>query len=57
MDWSSEYNKRLLQSLANSINSIKHYVRGGGELSPEQMKIIKEMRDNLNDIITEDMYK
>lgn len=56
MDWGSEYNKRLLQSLANSINNIKHYVQKGGKLSPEQMKLIKEIRDNVNYIIVEDMY-
>lgn len=52
----SDYDKRLLYSLATAINNIKNsVVKEGYKLPPEAMSIIKEMRDNLNDIIVEDM--
>ena len=42
---------------AGLIIGLKYAVcKEGVKLSPEQMKVIKEMRDNLNDIIVEDMY-
>ena len=46
----------VLKLIANTINYIKNKVKRGEEkLSPEEMKLIKEMRNNLNDIIVEDM--
>lgn len=41
---------------AGLIIGLKYAVKEGVKLSPEQMKVIKEMRDNLNDVIVEDMY-
>lgn len=53
-----EYDLYFLKTLANSINTIKNSVcKEGYKLVPEALKIIKEMRDNLNDIIVEDMYR
>ena len=53
-----EYDLYFLKTLANSINAMKNSVcKEGYKLSSEALKIIKEMRENLNDIIVEDMYK
>ena len=46
-----------LKNLAEQINNIKELVQTGFILSPNELELIKEMRDNLNDIIVEDMYR
>lgn len=57
MDERIDYNDYLIYSLAGAIDSLKNAVcKEGVRLSPEHMKVVKEMRDALNDVIVEDMY-
>lgn len=57
MDEKIDYNDYLIYTLAGAINNLKNAVcKEGVKLSPEHMKVIKEMRDDLNDVIVEDMY-
>lgn len=52
-----DYNDYLIYSLAGAIDALKQSVcKEGVRLSPEHMKVVKEMRDALNDVIVEDMY-
>ena len=53
-----EYDLYYLQCLRNGITAVKDSVcKEGYELTPEALKIIKEMRDMLQDVIVEDMYR
>jgi len=57
MEEKIDYNDYLIYSLAGAIDSLKRaVVQDGVRLSPEHMKVVKEMRDALNDVIVEDMY-
>lgn len=50
------YDEYLVYSLAGAIENMKTSIcKEGYQLPPYLMKVIKEMRNNLNDIIVEDM--
>ena len=52
-----QYTNNIILFMATTIRCLKYAVcKEGVKLSPDDMKLVKEMRDALNDIIVEDMY-